>query len=116
MVEPVEAYLKDLNDVERAVAEGYRYLALKPWEVYSLTPREFQILMRAYQERQYDEFDRMAFQTMMVRQAYHAKKLKHADLFKRSEQNKPKRDVKELKAEMERQQALLDTLILQPKK
>lgn len=39
--------------------------------------------MRAYVEGLYDEYERMAIMAMMNRQAYHAKKLKQNDLFKR---------------------------------
>ncbi len=39
--------------------------------------------MRAHTERIYDDYERMAFQAMMMRGAYHAKKLKQSDLFDR---------------------------------
>lgn len=39
-----------------------------------------------------------------------------SDLFKRKEQSKHKRTAKEMKEELQRQQALLDGLILQPKR
>lgn len=56
---------------------------MKPAEVYSLTPRELTILMRAEQERRYDDYERMTTGALMNRQAYHAKSLKPSDLFKR---------------------------------
>ena len=75
--------MEGLDEVERAKAEGWRYLKLKPDEVESLTPRELTILMRAEQESRLDGYERMASHSMMIRQAYHAKKLKYSDLFKR---------------------------------
>lgn len=39
--------------------------------------------MRAHTESVYDEYDRMATEAMMMRAAYHAKKLKQSQLFKR---------------------------------
>ena len=39
--------------------------------------------MQAQQERQLDEYERMAHEAMMNRQAQHAKKAKLSDLFKR---------------------------------
>lgn len=39
--------------------------------------------MSAGVERFYDDYSRMAEQAMMMRNAYHAKKLKQADLFRR---------------------------------
>lgn len=49
----------------------------------SLSPRELSILLEAQQERHYDEMERMAIQAMMNRHAYHAKRLKQTQLFKR---------------------------------
>ncbi|MCG7345306.1 hypothetical protein MHZ92_14295 [Sporosarcina sp. ACRSL] len=51
--------------------------------VLSYTPREFTIMIRAQAGRNEDEYERMAHAAMMNRQAYHAKKLKFSDLFKR---------------------------------
>ena len=48
-----------------------------------MTPRELSILMQAETERRYDEYETMANQAMMIRAAYHAKRLKQRDLFKR---------------------------------
>ena len=39
--------------------------------------------MRAQVERRHDEYERMAYEAMMLRQAYHAKRLKPSDLYKR---------------------------------
>ena len=44
--------------------------------------------MRAQTERMYDEYERMAYQAMMMRGAYHAKKLKQSDLFERPKDGK----------------------------
>lgn len=44
--------------------------------------------MRAHTERIYDEYDRMAYQAMMMRGAYHAKKIKQSDLFTRPKDGK----------------------------
>lgn len=41
-------------------------------------------MLRAQAGRSDDEYERMAHAAMMQRQAYHAKKLKLSDLFKRS--------------------------------
>ena len=48
-----------------------------------MTPRELSIMLAAQRERQYDEMELMAIQAMMIRQAYHAKRLKQSDLFRR---------------------------------
>jgi len=56
---------------------------LESSQILSKTPREFSILMSAQIERTYDEYERFAAQAMMNRQAYHAKKLKQSQLFKR---------------------------------
>lgn len=49
----------------------------------SMTPRELSIMLAAQRERQYDEMELMAIRAMMNRQAYHAKRLKQTDLFRR---------------------------------
>ena len=72
-----------MSDVEQAIFDGRRYLDLTASEVLSLTPREFTIEMRAQGERRSDEYERMADAALMARQAYHAKRLKRSDLFKR---------------------------------
>ena len=48
-----------------------------------ITPRQFSILMSAHVERIYDEMERKANEAMMIRAAYHAKKLRQSDLFRR---------------------------------
>jgi len=64
-----------------------------------MTPKEFAILMSANVERIYDEYERMTMFAMMNRQAYHAKKLKPSDMFKRPNDdkntNRTAEDVKE---------------------
>lgn len=65
------------------VADGWRFLSLKPSEVEALTPREFHILMRAQQERQFDDYEREAFVAIMHENAARSKRLKMSDLFKR---------------------------------
>lgn len=84
-------------------------MSLKPSEVLSLTPREFTILMKAQQERQYDVYERMATEAMFVRQAYHAKKLKPSELFKRPNgtEREGRMTAKELREYTEQQQTLL---------
>lgn len=49
----------------------------------SYTPREFMIMLRAQQERKSDEYERMAHEALMNRQAQHAEKLTLSDLYKR---------------------------------
>jgi hypothetical protein len=65
------------------LSDGWRYLGLKPAEVYALTHREFTILLNAQRERQYDEFEREAMFAMMYESAHRAKRPKASDLFKR---------------------------------
>lgn len=48
-----------------------------------MTHRELYILLRAQTEAVYDEYENMAFGALMMRQAYHAERLKFSDLFKR---------------------------------
>lgn len=40
-------------------------------------------MMAAQVEKRYDDYEQMASMALMVRQAYHAKNLKHSQLFKR---------------------------------
>lgn len=47
------------------------------------TPREIKLLMRADGERRMDDYERMAHEALMNRQAQHEKKLKLTDLYKR---------------------------------
>src|SRR5690625_3534281 len=101
------ARLGDLNTVEQAIFDGWRYLGLDSAKVLSLTPREFTIMMAANVERTYDEYEKMAVQALMNRQGYHAKKLKKSQLFKRQsdiDTGKTADDVKE------RQKAIIERL------
>jgi len=67
--------------------------------------------MRAQQERRYDEYENMRLDALMTRQAYHAKKLKPDDLFKRPNGSERKgKSKQELREQMEQQQAFLDRL------
>lgn len=75
--------LGELDVVDQAIFDARRYLGMSSAETLSLTPRELAIEMRAYTEYVYDEYERMASQAMMTRAAYHAKKLKPSQLFKR---------------------------------
>jgi hypothetical protein len=63
--------------------DGWRYLGLKPSEVYALTHREFMLLLKAQRERQYDEFEREAQFAIMYEKAHREKRPKSTDLFKR---------------------------------
>ncbi len=72
-----------MTEVEQAIFDGRRHLGLTAPQVLSLTPREFAIEMRAHTESVYDEYERMSTEAMMMRAAYHAKKLKQSQLFKR---------------------------------
>lgn len=82
---------------------------MKPAEVLSLTPREFTILMRAETESRHDDYERMTTEASFMRQAYHAKKFKPSDLYKRPDGSKrdKRMTAKELKEYTEQQQALL---------
>lgn len=85
-------------------------MSLKPAEVLSLTPRELTILMKAQTERQYDDYEHMAFEAIMRANASNAtKRIKATDLFKRpsGKGRESKLSVKELREQIEKQQALL---------
>lgn len=47
------------------------------------TPREFRIMVRAEQERIYDEYERMATSAVWREIAHRSKRIKPSDLFKR---------------------------------
>lgn len=70
--------------------------------------------MQAENERRYDEYDKLATQAMWIRSAFHAKKLKKSDLFKRPNGNDDKpRDRKsldEMRREVDEINAWLATL------
>ena len=93
--------------MEQAIFDGWRYLGLDSSQILSKTPREFSILMAAHTERIYDEYERLATQAIWNRSAYHAKKLKYTDLFKRPngiDDNRTADDVRE------RQKAIMERL------
>ena len=48
-----------------------------------MTPREFTLLLKAQQERQYDEYEREAHIAIMHEAAHRATRPKASDLFKR---------------------------------
>lgn len=54
-----------------------------PRDVDVITHRELAILMKAETESAFDNYEDMSMAALMNRQAYHAKKLKATDLFKR---------------------------------
>ena len=49
----------------------------------ALTPREFQIMIRAHQERIYDDNERMAMQAVWREIAHRSKRIKPSDIYKR---------------------------------
>lgn len=65
-------------------------------------------MMAAQVERKYDEYERMAYEAMMMRAAYHKEKLRQSDLFKRPtgeiKTDKTAEDIKE------RQRAIIERL------
>jgi hypothetical protein len=66
--------------------------------------------MRAQRERQYDEYERMAYGALMARKATNEKRIKPSDLFERPKdgsQRKGRKSAKELREQIESQQALL---------
>lgn len=91
--------------------DGWRYLSLKPAEIYAITPREFTLLMRSENERRQDDYEMQATLAMWHRAAYHAPKLKVADLYKRdSSKQSAKKSTEELKADFAEKQSKLDRL------
>jgi len=88
-----------LDEVERAIFDGRRYLGLTSFQTLSLTPREFTIEMMAQVEATYDEYERQATYAMWARQAANAKRLKSTDLFKRPRHGeKTEKEVEDIKA------------------
>jgi hypothetical protein len=65
--------------------------------------------MRAQTERQYDDYERMAYGAMMIENASRIKKPKTTDLFKRpnGKEREGKLSAKELREQIDKQQALL---------
>jgi len=78
------------------LSDGWRYLSLRPSEIYLLTPREFTLLMMAQRERQYDEYERQSHFVIMDRKAQNTKKsIKASDLFKRPADEKAEAELQE---------------------
>lgn len=73
------------------LADGWRFLELKPDEVYALTPREFSVLLNAQQERRYDELEREAHVSIMRESAHRSKRPKASDIFRRPKPGEEKR-------------------------
>jgi len=72
--------------------------------------------LRAQGERQADEYERMANEAMMMRQAYHAKRLKASDLFKRRSESETKTaDLADMKEKTARTNEWLAQLTNLPK-
>jgi hypothetical protein len=65
------------------IFDGWRYLGLRPHDVLSLTPREFNIVLKAQRERSFDEMEKEARIAIIREAAHRAKRPKAADLFKR---------------------------------
>ncbi|WP_412733872.1 phage tail assembly chaperone [Heyndrickxia sporothermodurans] len=84
--------------------DGWRYLGLKPVEVYELTPREFALILTAQQKRRYDEYEREATLAIMRESAHRAKRPKASDLFKRPKDDADERKLMK-KAELAEHQA-----------
>lgn len=66
--------------------------------------------MMAQRERQYDEYERMAYGAWMIENASRIKKPKTTDLFKRptaEDNRKGRKSAKELREQIDAQQALL---------
>ncbi|MGF7528522.1 phage tail assembly chaperone [Bacillus paralicheniformis] len=78
---------------------GWRYLQMKPEDVYALTPREFHILIQAQTERNGDELERKAFEAIMREKAHREKNPKPSDLYKRDSADSPKKKTVEEMAE-----------------
>ena len=77
------------------MSDGWRYLSLKPSEIYLLTPREFTLLMMAQRERQYDDYERQSHFIIMRENAHRAKRPKASDLYKRPADEKAEAKLQE---------------------
>lgn len=66
--------------------------------------------MRVENDVMADRYERMASMAIMNRAAYHAKRLKHSDLFDRKKSEKPAVSLDEKKETMQRQQEWLNGL------
>ncbi|HET6528952.1 MAG TPA: phage tail assembly chaperone [Balneolaceae bacterium] len=97
-------------DVDEVIKTAYRYLDLRPEETMRMTPKEFHLLMDAKQEKVYDEMEMMALEAMMMRAAYHAKKLKQYELFDRQKVEQKHKDPEDMKEKLHRQQEWLNSL------
>jgi len=86
---------------------------MKAAEVLSCTPREFTIMLQAQNERQYDEFERMAQAAIMRERAHRAKSPKASDLFKRPSANDRTNRVElsDMKEKTQQANAWLSTLV-----
>ncbi|WFP01572.1 phage tail assembly chaperone [Bacillus subtilis] len=70
--------------IDQVLRDAWRYLSLKPDEVYALTPREYYLLIQAQQDKKFDQYDDLASLAMMIGKVRSAKKsIKQSDLFKR---------------------------------
>lgn len=89
----------ELNEVERAIFDGRRYLGLSAPQVLSLTPREFAIEMRAFVEANNDEYEKQALLAIWHRKAQHEKRIKTTDLFKRpKDEERAQKNVEDIRA------------------
>lgn len=83
--------------MERAKAEGWRFLSLTPDKIESLTPREFTILMRAQNEKNSDDLEAKAYLALMIESAHRTKRPKLSDLYKRpTDADKAKKKAEDL--------------------
>lgn len=70
-------------DVQKHITDAYRYLKMTANELKEHTPSDYLAMLRGAIEARYDEYERMAYEAMMMRAAYHKEKLRQSDLFKR---------------------------------
>lgn len=68
---------------------------MPPDEVMSLTPRDYETLLKGEQERQFDEYERASQIAIMHEAARRAKRPKASDLFKRPDAGITEQSVKE---------------------
>lgn len=84
---------------------------MPPVEIYALTPRKFQILLRAQQERNYDDNERMATNAVWREIAHRSKRIKPSDLYKRpTDANVDKAKVQDLREQTRMDNAWLASL------
>jgi len=97
--------------VERAIFDGWRFLGADAPTVLSYTPREFTIMLRAQQERQFDAYEREATYAIWYEKAHRDKRPKPSDLFSRKKaKTQEKVNLAELKEHFREKQALLDRI------